>query len=385
MKPITTYKQRVFGLDVVRAIAILLILCSHSTILLFPKSQSALIKTVQFFGTIGVDIFFVLSGFLIGTILIKHIQNKQSSFKQFTQFWMRRWFRTLPNYYLVLLINIGLLFVFNTEIPKQLYKYFFFLQNFSQQQPDFFTESWSLTIEEFAYLIGPILLMLFALLFKKLTKWSFLIMALLIIICFTLNRFVFNDSFTSENLDISWSKNLRKVLIYRIDSIYYGFLGAFISFYHTNLWKKMKWISLGIGLLLFFGLHFYIYKNQLETNVYSTLFNIWYLALVSISILLTFPFFSNWKTSKFFTKTVTNISLWSYSIYLVNYSIVLLTIQQFVKVSVLNTFEKFALLVLFWSSTFILSYTIFTFFEYPILKFRESARFKRWFGSCYSC
>ncbi|MGB6269089.1 MAG: acyltransferase family protein, partial [Olleya sp.] len=280
---------------------------------------------------------------------------------------------------------IGFLFVFNTEIPKQLYKYFFFLQNFSQQQPDFFTESWSLTIEDIAYLIGPILLMLFALLFKKLTKWSFLIMTLLIIICFTLNRFVFDDSFTSENLDISWSKNLRKVLIYRIDSIYYGFLGAFISFYYTNLWKKMKWISLGIGLLLFFGLHFYIYKNQLETNVYSTLFNIWYLALVSISILLTFPFFSNWKTSKFFTKTVTNISLWSYSIYLVNYSIVLLTIQQFVKVSVLNTFEKFALLVLFWSSTFILSYTIFTFFEYPILKFRESARFKRWFGSCYSC
>ena len=58
MKAITTYKHRVFGLDVVRAVAILLILCSHSTILLFPNSEATGLRFIQFFGTIGVDIFF---------------------------------------------------------------------------------------------------------------------------------------------------------------------------------------------------------------------------------------------------------------------------------------------------------------------------------------
>ncbi|RAJ12940.1 acyltransferase family protein [Olleya aquimaris] len=379
MIPITTYKQRIFGLDVVRAIAILLILCSHSTILLFPESQSTVIKMVQFFGTIGVDIFFVLSGFLIGTILIKHILKQQTSVKQFTQFWMRRWFRTLPNYYLVLLINIGLLIAFNTETPKQLFKYFFFLQNFSQQQPDFFTESWSLSIEEFAYLLGPILLMILALLFKRLTKWSFLLMTLLVIIGFTLNRFIFDLSVTEQTLEFSWSKNLRKVVVYRIDSIYYGFLGAFSSVYYTKFWRRYKWLSFMLGAIIFVITHLYIYINHLEPNIYSAFFNIWYLALVSISILLTFPVLSNWRSNHVLTNPITKISLWSYSIYLVNYSIVLLTIQKFINISILNSLEKVLVLLLFWSVTFCLSFVLFTYFEYPIIKFRDSTRFKRWF------
>ncbi|WGD34093.1 acyltransferase [Olleya sp. YS] len=379
MKSITTYKQRIFGLDVVRAVAILLILCSHSTILLCPESKSTTIKMVQFFGTIGVDIFFVLSGFLIGTILIKHIIKQQTSVKQFTQFWMRRWFRTLPNYYLVLLINIGLLYVFNTELPKQLYKYFFFLQNFSQEQPDFFTESWSLSIEEFAYILGPIILMVLALVCKKLNKWSFLIMTLIVIVGFTLNRFIYDVSFTVDNLDISWSKNLRKVVVYRIDSIYYGFLGAFISVYYTKFWIRYKWLSLILGAIIFMITHFYIYKNQLEPNVYSSFFNIWYLALVSISILLTFPVLSNWRSNHVLTKPIITISLWSYSIYLVNYSIVLLSMQRLIDISVLNLLNKILVLLLFWSITFSFSFVLFTYFEYPIIKFRDSKRFKQWF------
>lgn len=357
----------------------MLILCSHSTLLLFPESKSTLVKFIQFFGTIGVDIFFVLSGFLIGTILIKHIEAKQTSFRHFTNFWMRRWFRTLPNYYLVLLINIGLLFVFNTEIPKQLYKYFFFFQNFSQQQPDFFTESWSLSIEEFAYLIGPIVLMLFGLILRRINKWTFLMTVFLTILFFTFSRYVFQINYTVIPTEIQWSKLLRKVVIYRIDSIYYGFLGAFISYYYTQFWKKYKWLSFILGTVLFLGLHIYIYKNQLEPNSFSSFFNIWYLALVSISILLTFPVFSTWKKGSLFSKSITKISLWSYSIYLVNYSIVLLSIQQLINISLLNTFEKIGILIFFWIFTFILSALLFKYFEKPILNYRESYKFTKSF------
>ncbi len=379
MKPISTYKLRVFGLDVVRAIAILLILCSHSTILLVPKSNTTLVKSIQFFGTIGVDIFFVLSGFLIGTILIKHIEAKQTTLKHFIQFWMRRWFRTLPNYYLVLLINIVLLFVFNNETPKQLYKFVFFFQNFNQEHPDFFTESWSLSIEELAYLVGPILIMISGFVLKKNNKWTFLIVTLLTILFFTLNRYVFHISFTAIPTEISWSKTLRKVVVYRIDSIFYGFIGAFISIYYAQLWKQYRWISFSLGVILFLGVHFYIYQNQLEPNVFSFFFNVWYLALISISILLTFPMFSNWQKGHLFSKTITKISLWSYSIYLINYSIVLLSLKQFINVSILTSIEKVSLLILFWILTFSISALIFKYFEKPILKFRESFKFTKSF------
>ncbi|QXP61769.1 acyltransferase family protein [Olleya sp. HaHaR_3_96] len=381
MKSITANKQRIFGLDVVRALAILLILCSHSTILIFPESESILIKTIQFFGTIGVDLFFVLSGFLIGGILIKHIENKQTSFKHFTEFWMRRWLRTLPNYYLILLINIGLLFVFNTQIPKQLYKYFFFLQNFSNKQSDFFTESWSLTIEEFAYLIGPILLFLLGLIFKKSGKWLFLGVTLLVISSAIFYRFIFDVSITTIPHQFSWSKSLRKVVVYRLDSVYYGFLAAFIAFYYTSAWKRYKWLSFGLGVVLFVGVHVYIFIKSLDPDHFLFFFNVYYLSAVSISILLTFPLFSNWRSSGILQKPITTISLWSYSIYLVNYSIVLLSIQHCVAISDLTTLTKLGVLVGYWSATFVLSYLLFSFFEYPIIKFRDSARFKRWITS----
>jgi len=111
-------KNRIFGLDVIRALAILLVLCSHSTLLLFPNQKHILLTVIQFFGTVGVDLFFVLSGFLIGTIILKQVHKGQTKFKDFCYFWVRRWFRTLPNYFLILLINIALLFVLKGEVLK---------------------------------------------------------------------------------------------------------------------------------------------------------------------------------------------------------------------------------------------------------------------------
>jgi peptidoglycan/LPS O-acetylase OafA/YrhL len=61
-------KDRNFGLDLVRAVAILLVLTSHGRFLLPEFPGKILLANGGFF---GVELFFVLSGFLIGTILIK--------------------------------------------------------------------------------------------------------------------------------------------------------------------------------------------------------------------------------------------------------------------------------------------------------------------------
>ena len=132
-------------------------------------------------------------------------------------------------------------------------------------------------------------------------------------------------------------------------------------------------------IFLFLILSLYIFINSLNPDYFSTFFNVYYLSTVSISILLIFPVFSNWTSTVIFKKPITAISLWSYSIYLVNYSIILLSIKHYVVISDLSALSKLGVLGLYWSATFILSYLLFSFFEYPIIKFRDSARFKGWF------
>lgn len=92
-------ENRVFGLDFLRSIAILLVMIGHSVGYLPLKIQ----QFIRPFLVDGVAIFFVLSGFLIGGIMIKSFQ-KEINFKNITNFWIRRWMRTLPNYYLILSI-----------------------------------------------------------------------------------------------------------------------------------------------------------------------------------------------------------------------------------------------------------------------------------------
>ena len=183
------YQHRIFGLDVIRTIAILLVLMSHSTLLLFPEKNNISITAIRFFGTIGVDLFFVLSGYLIGGLLLKQLRKGKIAFKDFIYFWVRRWFRTLPNYFLILILNIMLYYVLYNIVINDVGYFIVFIQNFAKPHPDFFTEAWSLSIEEYAYIIGPLILFILLFLRKKSSKDTlYLVMVFVIIFSITYFR-----------------------------------------------------------------------------------------------------------------------------------------------------------------------------------------------------
>ena len=373
-------KNRIFGLDVIRALAILLVLCSHSTLLLFPDNKHILITVIQFFGTVGVDLFFVLSGFLIGTIILKQLQKGHTKFKDFGYFWVRRWFRTLPNYFLILLLNIALLFVLKGEVIHGVSTYFGFLQNFNTPHPNFFTEAWSLSIEEYAYLMGP--LILFALVFSlKNTSYKhlFLITVLVIIIGVTCFRLYFHVNNQIHNM-YEWSQHIRKVVIYRIDSVYYGFLMAFLMFYYQSRMIRFKNLFLVFGLLLFIGTHVLIFSFGLQPEHAPVFFNIFCLPLLSISLLLLFPYAVAWNPIRFFKTQFTSISVLSYGLYLVNYSIVLLTLQYFIDISLCSNTVKVLVLIAYWLISFLLAHVLYAFFENPMTNLRDSKYIKRFFN-----
>ncbi|MGV9011700.1 MAG: acyltransferase family protein [Flavobacteriales bacterium] len=78
--------KRIYGLDILRAFAIIFVVAGHGQYLL-PKNTHFLHRILVFD---GVSIFFVLSGFLIGGILIKLIENNPPTKALLLDFWIRR-------------------------------------------------------------------------------------------------------------------------------------------------------------------------------------------------------------------------------------------------------------------------------------------------------
>ena len=352
------YENRIYGLDVFRAIAILIVVLTHGGFLLTgPLNDFPWIGLPD-----GVDLFFVLSGFLVGGIFIRSSEKENfNNPNTLLQFWKRRWFRTLPAYYLVLLLNF--LFVRWEFIDGNLatfdWSFFVFLQNFSSPLVGFFWESWSLSVEEWFYLGLPLIYILA----KDLSspKRGLLISCfILIIFPLVYRHFSFNPAHDKFWFDAS----VRKLVVTRIDAIGYGVLAAYFHRYYHPTWIKLRVPAFIVGLGLMF---FTIYYPHPSTTYYSQTF---FLSIVPLAAVLMIPFAENYRTfrtgiGKFFT----HISLISYSMYLINLALVAQVIQKhFPSTSFSNGLIKY---VLFWVIVIIGSTLLYKFFEKPIMDLRE--------------
>ena len=205
------YSKRIFGLDALRALAILGVLAYH-TLSIFPELNGWLTSVFNLTGLFGVELFFILSGYLIGGILYNIFTNDSFHKNELRYFVIRRWFRTLPNYFLVLILNLMVLLVVGESLPKDVWKYFLFFQNLADPIGTFFQESWTLPIEEAAYIIGPLLLLLTTFkLFRKKPKGTFLIVTLMVIAIFTLTKVYYSLNTTNTTL-LQWNFNLKAVV-----------------------------------------------------------------------------------------------------------------------------------------------------------------------------
>jgi peptidoglycan/LPS O-acetylase OafA/YrhL len=154
MKPVHS-GGRVFGLDLLRAAAIMMVICAHGFVVLYPHFGEPL-GIFGHGGFYGVELFFVLSGFLIGQILIRAGADLARA-GNVVFFYVRRWFRTLPLFFLFLIVNVVFERMFRAHAvgAAEALTHGFFLRNFSAFQMTFFPESWSLAIEEWFYLLFP--------------------------------------------------------------------------------------------------------------------------------------------------------------------------------------------------------------------------------------
>lgn len=160
-------------LDGLRGVACLAVVLDHCVISAIPPGLVPGLYRLSEWLIGGVDLFFVLSGFLIGGILLDH----RTSANYFRVFWIRRVSRIMPVYYLLMLSFFAMLlikpwlgaswldvFLFKDLMP--LWTYPLFVQNFAQAfhggdgGARWVASTWSLAIEEQFYLLLPPLVFL---------------------------------------------------------------------------------------------------------------------------------------------------------------------------------------------------------------------------------
>jgi peptidoglycan/LPS O-acetylase OafA/YrhL len=157
-------KSRIPELDGLRGMAILLVLLYHYVSLTPEGSTAPLFQGLFAIGWSGVDLFFVLSGFLIGGILL----DVRESPNYFRTFYGRRFYRIVPLYYLW----VGIYFVIaalwsNPETWRAVPIYALFLQNSVKINHAILGTAWlgalwSLAVEEQFYLIMPSIVRFFS-------------------------------------------------------------------------------------------------------------------------------------------------------------------------------------------------------------------------------
>jgi peptidoglycan/LPS O-acetylase OafA/YrhL len=239
------------GLDTLRALAILMVIPFHLWQALKGEFVGDVVKTVVKHGWAGVDLFFVLSGFLIASQLFQSLQ--RDGRVNFRRFYFKRTLRILPSYYFVILLYY--LWPAFREKPDlgPSGSFVFFWMNYRDKAAGF-SHAWSLCVEEHFYLLFPACVALWAVrprLFRPafLLPLALLSEPLLRLYLWTIDipffPFVYRQSHT------------------HFDGLLVGISLALIRHARPHWWRSLTskpWLTLGCGLILV-GLGMGLYTN----------------------------------------------------------------------------------------------------------------------------
>lgn len=244
---------RMVGPDILRSLAILLVMLVHLPL----NATPSLLVTVREYGWLGVDIFFVLSGYLIGTQLFKEVT--RTGTVDFKSFYLRRAFRIFPAFFVVLGLYALVPVLRDNPATQPLWKFATFTVNlgFDPREGNAFSQAWTLAVEEQFYLVLPLLVLL---LYKRIgTGWVLALAGLLTIIGIALRYAIwdmqigtlvaegqFRPAFATYLRDIYYPTYTR------LDGLLFGVVLAAARFFKPELCKRYLPSKATIPLGLFF-------------------------------------------------------------------------------------------------------------------------------------
>ena len=364
----TTTPQKFYGLDNLRAFAIIMVFLFH-----YPRwfDHPTWFPDVLKFGWTGVDLFFVLSGFLIASQLFTQII-KDGTFSM-KVFYIKRFFRIIPIYYFVLALYFLFPVLSGDQLLPPLWKFLTFTHNLGFTDFDThraFGVVWSLCVEEHFYLLLPVTLLL--LLKTVWYKKAGVLLLILFIAGFFIRMYCWYEIYIPqtngiENRDL-WIPTIYYPTYCRLDGLLVGVAIAGFYNYLPSLFTLLSKYANGIiavGLLIL-TISYFLFINGIgfSRSIFSfPIVSVGFGCLVLGSIIPT-SFLYQWKS-----KILTKIAELSYALYLIHMGVILLTQNLFFEFGIAKDSNlTFLLSIIFCAVVaLILHYSI----EKPFMKMRS--------------
>ncbi len=354
-------RTRLVELDLLRFVAIALVLGRHGYIC--PAATSRVLHEVtqawQRGGWVGVDLFFVLSGFLVSGLLFSEYQ--KTGGVDVRRFLLRRGFKIYPAFWVMLLATAvvvpAALHVPQITVRKQLGE-LFFLQNYIGE---IWNHTWSLAVEEHFYL--GLAALVAVLVWRRRENTFDVIPALFVIIAATclVARIV-----TSALTTFSYQTNLFPTHL-RVDSLFFGVLLSY--YWHVRGLRNRPFarrFRLGLaaaGVLLLAPPFVWSLESQhWLTTVGLSLF------YLGGGLLLLSALTSKMGTSRL-TRGLAAIGAYSYSIYLWHLPVQFWVVAELKKHTSIQSWGFYALV--YYLGSLALGIAFAKLIEYPVLRFRD--------------
>jgi peptidoglycan/LPS O-acetylase OafA/YrhL len=364
--------KRVLPLDGLRGIAVLIVLLFHYLNNQYMAGDWSHLNKLEIFvmkitslGWSGVNLFFILSGYLIGSILLKN-KNSHNFFKVF---YIRRFARIIPIYYVLLIVYLIARHSPAYQPGAELFEkefsigyYFLFLQNFMMSAlgtfgPQGLTPTWSLAVEEQFYLIIPLIV--------RFVNKKYLIY--FIGACIALGP-------VSRYLSSNWYAEYTHFFS-RIDSPVMGFLIAYLLTFRSvhNFFEKNLKILVYTTIVLI-GLCSFIYLYT-EIGLFNhTILGVIFGAVVLMALHIKHGIFYKILT----TKSLLFLGKYSYCIYLfhqiTNHLFHLIFLGQLKPV--LDNWQGYLVTGLALAVTILFSVLSFKFLEGPLLRWAHKYKYQ---------
>jgi peptidoglycan/LPS O-acetylase OafA/YrhL len=313
LKDIPVHSSRANGLDTLRAAAIALVFMNHYMAFV---SQQPTFGWGSVVGWTGVDLFFVLSGYLIANQIFAGLARGEALIPRL--FYARRALRTLPAFWLVLALYFLFPAFMGGNTPPPLWRFLTFTQNLGLHGGTAFSHAWSLCIEEQFYLILPLVLLAGARASCHRSQGWTLIFALLLV--GIVARTILWQSYGPNNA--GYYSHIYYATVCRFDEFLPGIAVAMVKNFHRPVWQRITrhgqlWLAIGtvaVATMLycvdrFYNVDGYGYTFFMTAAGYS-------LNAMAFALLVVAALSPNSWLARIRIPGAYHVALWSYSTYL---------------------------------------------------------------------
>jgi peptidoglycan/LPS O-acetylase OafA/YrhL len=316
--------QRIDGLDTLRALAVTLVVLHHYVLFVSAEDTFGWVGEV---GWVGVDLFFALSGYLIGNQIFQALRRQGGL--SLPRFYARRLLRTLPNFYVVLALY-ALWPAFRGSTPMlPLWQYLSFTQNIGLEPGTAFSHAWSLCIEEQFYMLLPACALLAVALGRRGAgmRLAWAAVALAFGAGMAIRAATWLQGQDAQHWMHFYYKHIYYSSLCRFDELLAGVALALLKQSHAGVWAR----AMGHGRLLLaaglvacaLGLRWFLSDHY---GLWTTVFGFPLLAL-GCALLILAALAPDSPLHRIRVPGASSLALWSYAIYLIHKQVSILAGQ----------------------------------------------------------